>query len=323
MRHAIALAHYRNFARAARALHVTQPTMSRSIAALERTLGVRLFDRNSRSVQPTEFGRLLLERGRRLLADEADLRREMLLVAGLETGHLVVSAGPWPFEISVGTAVTRLLAAHPNLRVHARLSDPHDVGGEVRAGRADVGLVDVRFLGTDQDLLVDRLPSHGVIVACRPDHPLTKRVELQLADVMSFPIASTIIADESVNAMTSVVASLKSGEDVRLGELAPAIYVNSYDLARRIARSTDALVPGALNMLEDDIEAGRLVRLNVDLPAVRTQYALICRRDRSPSPAATAFMDLIRTVEAEVTAKEAVAGRIKRTPVRRPRSRRR
>ncbi|MBK6454158.1 MAG: LysR family transcriptional regulator, partial [Proteobacteria bacterium] len=88
MRHAIALARYRNFARAARALHVTQPTMSRSIAALERTLGVRLFDRNSRGVQPTEFGRLLLERGRRLLADEADLRREMLLVAGLEAGHL-------------------------------------------------------------------------------------------------------------------------------------------------------------------------------------------------------------------------------------------
>ena len=201
--------------------------------------------------------------------------------------------------------------------------DPHDVGGEVRAGRADVGLVDVRFLGTDQDLIVERLPSHGVVVACRPGHPLTRRDELQLADVMSFPIASTIIADESVNAMTSVVASLKSGEDVHLGELAPAIYVNSYDLARRIARNTDALVPGALNMLEDDIEAGRLVRLNVDLPMVRTQYAMICRRDRSPSPATKKFMDLIRTVEAEVTAKEVVAGRIKRTPVRRPRSRRR
>ena len=67
---AIALAHHRSYARASKALHVSQPTLSRSIAGLEDSLGVRLFDRGRGGVDPTPFGRLLLERGAALLADE-------------------------------------------------------------------------------------------------------------------------------------------------------------------------------------------------------------------------------------------------------------
>ena len=59
LRHALALAEYRNFARAADALHITQPALSRSIQSLEDGLGVRLFDRSPRDVQPTAFGELV------------------------------------------------------------------------------------------------------------------------------------------------------------------------------------------------------------------------------------------------------------------------
>ena len=112
IRHALALAKHGNFRRAAQALHVSQPTISRNIAALERSLGVRLFDRTRSGVEPTEFGRLVLERGRDLLAGAADLRREVGLRAGLDSGSLAVSAGPHPFEISVVHALTRLVAEH-------------------------------------------------------------------------------------------------------------------------------------------------------------------------------------------------------------------
>src|SRR5512137_2516263 len=97
VRHALVLAKHGNFRRAARALHVSQPTLSRNIAALERSLGVRLFDRSSSGVEPTPFGRLVLERGRGLLAGESDLLREISLQAGLEIGSLAVAAGPYPF----------------------------------------------------------------------------------------------------------------------------------------------------------------------------------------------------------------------------------
>jgi DNA-binding transcriptional LysR family regulator len=301
IQHALALARYRNFARAARSLHLTQPTMTRSIAALEQAVGVVLFDRGAKGVEPTAFGNILLERGARLIAGEADLRREIQLLAGLDVGRLAVIAGPFPFEISVGAAVARLIAAHPRLRVQAMLADPAEVVREVLARRADVGLVDLQFTAGQPDLVAESMPRHDFIMACRPGHPLAGRADLRLADIFSFPMASTRIVNEAV---TSAMAGETTSDllDVDHGELIPAIHVNSYALARQIACDTDALVPGTVRMLAPEFDAGRLVQLDFQMPGLRTNYAIVRRHDRSLSPAARAFIDLVRDVEAEVIA---------------------
>ena len=61
------------------------------------------------------------------MARESDLLREIKLQAGIEVGTLAVSAGPYPFEISVGTAMTRLISAHPRLRAQVSVADPREV----------------------------------------------------------------------------------------------------------------------------------------------------------------------------------------------------
>jgi DNA-binding transcriptional LysR family regulator len=319
IQHALALARYRNFARAARSLHLTQPTMTRSIAALEQAVGVLLFDRGTKGVEPTAFGNILLERGARLLAGEADLRREIQLLAGLDVGRLAVVAGPFPFEISVGAAVARLIAAHPRLRVRAMLADPDEVVREVLAQRADVGLVDLQFIAGQTDLVAETMPRHDLIMAGRPGHPLAGRADLRLADILSFPMASTRIVNEAV---TSAMAGVATADllDVDHGELIPAIHVNSYALARQIACDTDALVAGTVRMLAPELDAGRLVRLDFEMLGLRTNYAIIHRQDRSLSPAARAFIDLVRDVEAELVA---TAGRNAATARRRVRPGRR
>ena len=76
LRHALALAEHRNFARAAAALHITQPALSRSIQALEEGMGVLLFDRSPRDVEPTAFGELVLRHARGLELSSRDLDRE-------------------------------------------------------------------------------------------------------------------------------------------------------------------------------------------------------------------------------------------------------
>jgi len=315
IQHALALARFRNYARAAQSLHLTQPTMTRSIAALERALGVRLFDRGPNGVEPTAFGNILLERGARVLAGEADLQREIQLLAGLDIGRLAVSAAPFPFEISVGAAVARLITAHPGLKVRALLADPREVVRDVLARSADVGLVDVQFIRGQADLVAEPMPQHSFIMAGRPSHPLASRAGLRLAEVLAFPMASTLIVNEAV---TAAVASEGTSDllDADHGELIPAIHVNSYALARQIACDTDALVPGTARMLAPELDAGRLVRLDFHMPGLRTNYAIIYRKDRSLSPAAQAFIDLVRAVEAEVVATEVHAATQARRRVR-------
>ena len=105
IRLAIALGRHGNFARAAEEMSISQPSLTRGIAALESSLGVALFDRTRKGAIPTAFGRVLLDRGESMLRSDADLRREIKLLAGLEVGSLAIGAGPFAGEISVAKAV--------------------------------------------------------------------------------------------------------------------------------------------------------------------------------------------------------------------------
>src|SRR5690606_12443148 len=68
LRHFVALAEHGHFARAAEAVHLSQPALSRSIQALESQLGCTLVNRHSRGISITAHGQLVLEHARRLLA---------------------------------------------------------------------------------------------------------------------------------------------------------------------------------------------------------------------------------------------------------------
>lgn len=308
VRHALALARHRHFARAAAALHVSQPTLSRNIASLERTLGVRLFDRGPAGVEPTSFGRLVLERGEQLLAGESDLLREIKLQAGIEVGNLAVSAGPYPFEISVGTAMMRLISAHPRLRVEVSVADPRDVLQGVLNGRVDTGLADAGFNSRDERFSIQPLPAHPILMACRPGHPLAGKRRLSRADVFAYPVASPLVPANASSVVTSA-GPMSGAFDTMSGDFLPAVTVNSFAIARQIAAGTNVLVPGAATMLAADVEAGRLVILDYRPPEMRTRYSIITQRGRTPSPAALAFSETLLEVENEVAESEASSNR--------------
>jgi DNA-binding transcriptional LysR family regulator len=298
--HAIALANHGSYARAAQALHVSQPTLSRGIAGLEDSLGVRLFDRGRGGVEPTAFGRILLERGGVLLADEAALRRELQQLTGLESGELVVGAGPFAAAISVGRAMTRLLAKHPQIRARIARADPDQVVRDVLAGRCDLGVAGPGASRGDPRLQLEPLQSHPIQLFARPDHPLAGRPDITLSDVLAFPLVCSRVR--------SAVAArlLRDGPAGRVdpdtGDFLPAITIDSLDLARHISASTSAILPAVRDMVAEDVREGALVLLDFREPWMETDYRLLQRRDRTLSPAARAFVDELRAVEAEISA---------------------
>ena len=310
IRLAIALGRHGNFARAAKALNLTQPTLSRGIAELERALDVPLFDRTRKGVVPTAFGRVLLERGEALLRSEANLRRELQLLAGLESGSLTISAGPVASETSVAAAIARLLRQHPRLKVRCHTADPEAVVQDVLAERVDVGVVQVDESAPDPRLVVERLPSLPIHVGCRPGHPLTRKPSLTFAMLLDYPLASNVLRGAPAAAAYRRDGSLLQG-DADAPEVIPQVVVNAAAVARLIAKGSDALVTGTASMLATDVAAGHLVILDVDAPVLRTSYGVIYARERTLAPAARVFIDALRSVEAEIMSggAESVRGR--------------
>jgi DNA-binding transcriptional LysR family regulator len=319
IRHALALAQHGNFARAAEALGISQPTLSREIAALESSLGVRLFDRNARGALPTAFGQVLLERGPRILQGVAALRREFELLAGLEVGTLSVGAGPIAGETSVAAALARVARAHPRLAIRCMSGDPDQIRNEVLAGRVDLGVARVTGLKPDERLLVESLPPLRIYLACRPGHPLARERNPSWARAMDFPLATGVLRGAHAKAVMSRDGSLVVDEP-GTPALVPHIMVESTALARLLARDSDTLFPGTASMLADDVAAGHLVLLSTDAPVLRTVHGIITLRDRTLAPATRVFIEALREVEAAIRHAEAEGVAAPARPAKRSRA---
>jgi DNA-binding transcriptional LysR family regulator len=295
-RQALVLAQHGNYARAAEALGIAQPNLTRAIAALERALGVRLFDRGRSGAVPTAFGRIFVERAQALLRSDAELRRELQLLSALAAGTLTVACGPYAAEAAVADALARLLAAHPKLRLDCAVLAPDRVLAAVLAGHADIGVATGEGLADHPELQVEHFAPLRVHLACRPGHPLTRERALTLPRVLQYPLAtSRLKGSDALQLMPGF-----EPEAVPRGaapEMVPPIVINSLAMGRQIARGSDAIFPGLRAQLADDVAAGRLVLLDVDDAVLRNAHAAYHRRDRPLAPAAAVFLQHLRSVE--------------------------
>lgn len=290
LQHALAVARHGNFARAATELRLTQPSLSRSVASLERALGVSLFDRTHKGVAPTAFGRILMERAGLVLDREADLRREIQLLAGLEAGTLDVAAGPYPGESSVAQAIARVASEHPGLRISLEVMAPEQVHEAVLSGKVDVGVAATAGVPRNLRLQAQPLPPRQIFWGARPGHPLARVRQITLERLFEYPVVTTRPTGKG-----------------RRGQK-PPVMVNSVSVARAIARESDGIAPATFQLLKPDLDAGNLILLDVKPARLRTTHAILTLKDRSLSPAARKFVDRLRQIEARIDAEPAAHG---------------
>lgn len=150
-----------SFAAAARSMGVTRSALSKSVSGLEDALGVRLFDRTTRRVSPTEAGQAYYERVVQILADVAETNAQVSHLHGTPSGVLKVNA-PMSFgTMYLSDVVAAFVHDHPGLTVELMLSDRFvDPIAEGLDVTLRVGTL------TDSSLIARRLATtHQVIVA--------------------------------------------------------------------------------------------------------------------------------------------------------------
>ena len=302
---ALAVAAHGSFARAARALGISQPALSRQIAGLEANLGIALFDRNRTGTVPTVFGRLVLDRAAILLGNLSELEREVGLLRGLEAGSLHVGAGIYPAFLSVGIATGRLKTRHPGLKFQVMTGDWRSIVHGLRTRELDLAVIEVSLVAGDPQLIVEPLPSHAGAFFCRAGHPLTGMHAPTIKQVLAYPLAAPRLPARAVVPLRSLLEG--QGEfDGDADEYVPPIKVDTIRLAVNVVLSSDAISLAPLSAIRPELLEGTLVALPLSPPWLRTNYGLIYPADRSLSPAAEAFMREMRIVETELTAQEAV-----------------
>ncbi|WIM10515.1 MAG: hypothetical protein OJF58_001471 [Enhydrobacter sp.] len=106
LQHAVVLACHRHFGRAAAALQIRQPTLSRNIAALEKKVGVRIFERLRRDIAATPAGDDVLKMADELIARAKAMSSKLQLVRAGRGGRLRVALGTFIADITVNDAAS-------------------------------------------------------------------------------------------------------------------------------------------------------------------------------------------------------------------------
>jgi DNA-binding transcriptional LysR family regulator len=243
--------------RAARKVHVAQPTLSHALARLESELGVRVLERRARApLSVTEAGQRLAERARQVLGALGGLQDDLADVAAGRRGKLRLCAVQSACVSLLPRALARFAEAHPGIELSVRTLAAEKIAKAVVSGQADLGFVAGAPSSALRDVERELVRREELVALIRKSDPLAKRRVLSLAALAQRPLvlvpASTftgeIIHDACRDAgfVPHVVLTLSSAEAlcevVRAGlamTILPAGYLRPSDPDLRAVRLKD------------------------------------------------------------------------------------
>lgn len=185
LRYFLALAEHRHFGRAAEALHITQPSLSQQVKALEAELGTILFDRSRRHVKLTPEGAVLLPYAKRIVGLVEDARAALADQKRLHQGHIRLGATP----TLGGYVLPKLLWQFHQRFPGLDLTITED-GSDRLAQQLDEGQIDLALLVEGSkvgNMAFEFLLQERIFVGLPPNHPLSDRKSVALAELKGDP----------------------------------------------------------------------------------------------------------------------------------------
>jgi DNA-binding transcriptional LysR family regulator len=188
LRYFVAAAELLNFTKAAESLYISQPTLSHSIAVLEREVGVRLLERNKHGVSQTRAGAQFLEEAKELLriADEAILKARRAstdYIGNLKIGFLPA----FIFKENLPRWTAEFRSKYPNINLELCQYNSTPLYRALERGELDIGFTKSTDLRDKENLSYKVVIQDHISVVMRYDHPLANKRPLRFQDIAGEP----------------------------------------------------------------------------------------------------------------------------------------
>jgi len=282
LRYFLAVAETLHFARAAEKLHISQPSLSQQIRALEEELGVQLFERSRRHVALTTDGEALLPYARRLVALADDAHEEFAERSGLRRGRVRLGTTPTLGGHLLPRAMRGFFQTYPGLEITIT-----EDGSDRLARLLEQGQLDLALLVEDpnmHDIVFEPLLKEEIVVALPEGHKRAGQESLALQALSS---ERFIVCREGYHLRTLTLAACKEAG------FRPRIAVSGIDIdtALRFVRAGlgITLVP---KMAVDSMPGIAVV--SISEPVLRRTVGIAWNPQRYLSQAASAMRDYLR-----------------------------
>ena len=187
LRYFLAVAREENMTRAAEAIHVTQPTLSKALKTLEDELGKKLFTRHSFSIKLTDEGILLRNRAEDLVSMADRIEKEFISMDQITGGDLYFGLAE-SYQISyLAREIHTFKQTYPDLRYHITSGDTEQVMEKLDKGLLDfVVLAETPAAGKYESVVFPEADVWGLVIP--EDDPLGKKKAIRVDDLIGLPL---------------------------------------------------------------------------------------------------------------------------------------
>ena len=288
----LAVAQSGSMARAAKRLAISQPVVSKTIADLELTLGVRLLDRDRHGAEPTVYGRALLDRGVAAFDELRQGVKDIEFLLDPTAGELRIGASDPMAAALVPAIILRLTSEYPRIAFHV-------TGGPsillqhynaLRDRRLDLIIGRLPRPIIEPDLQAEVLYDEPLLVAAGAQNPLVKRRRLHLAELVDEPW----VLPGTDSLVGSIVADLFRASGLELPR--KSVFCSSIQMNNALLADGNylAIYPGSILRLS--AERLSIKVLNVDLPVRSTPLGIVTLKARTMTPVARLFIERARAM---------------------------
>lgn len=182
----LAVAETGSFSRAAERIFLTQPAISKRIAALEKQLGAPLFDRIGRGIRLTEAGNELLIRARTVLKEMEDVKRSITNLTGTISGELLFATSHHIGLHRLPGPLKRFHETYPEVRLNLRFMDSEKACSAVANGELELAVVTLPPTAL-YPLRAEKIWNDPLDFVVGRDHPLARIRRVQPDKLLDYP----------------------------------------------------------------------------------------------------------------------------------------
>jgi len=282
----------RGFTRAAEALYLTQPAVSRQVRDLERHFGVELFEQIGKKIFPTEAGNTLYNYAKQLFQTLNDLESEIDQLKGLKKGHLRIAASPTAGTYLLPPLLGHFKRKYPGVEITLEIHNSQQVLQKLREyQQIDLGVTE--RLAEEEALYSEPFDTDELVVIVSTDHPMADRDVLQPTDLQG----ERFILREPGSGTRALVDEELARLNLRVR---PVMELGSTAAVKQAVAAGLGISIVSSRSIKLEINAGLLRMLRCPGMRLTREISFVHHKDRRLSRAASAFLQILRKAYPEV-----------------------
>ena len=284
-----AAARYRSVTRAAEELHITQPSVTKQLKALERGFNANLYRRNGRGIELTEVGQAFLGKVKKILRNYDSLvQTSRVNGSAAKVGTLTIGGTYSPSASLLPSLLARFEKSHPVAVLSQRTGNEVVIGDLVLNGAVDMALL-LTHAPPDPRLTMEPYCLEPLVAFVHPQHPLAKEPRITLEELGPFGFAIRRRLG-SAGATEKYIRNIrKQGVDLKV--------VMRCDTPEGVIETVrNKLGVGLLfrGSVENNIKRGEFKAIKLPVDTIEGTNFIVYHKSRPLSPLAQDFLTFLR-----------------------------